>query len=441
MSGSGAAAETRPFASLLDDAGGRPGGPAWLEALRAQARARFEATGLPRPGDEDWRQTNMAPLGAIAFEPAPEAAPTDETLAAYPAASAIATRMTFVNGRFVPALSTLGRLPGGVTVGTLARALLAQPEAIEPHLARVAVDSRHPFVALNTALFEDGPVVTIEAGAELAEPIHILHVTRPGGRPSAVHPRGLVLAGPGSQAVVVETFLGPDAGPTLTNAVTEIVLQANARVDHVKVQLEGASAWHVASVAARVERDARLTSHNVSFGARLARNDIGARLEGSGAHGLLHGLYLADGEQHVDNHTWLDHSAPHCPSWEMYKGVLAGKARAVFSGRIVVRDGAQRTDAKQSNKNLILSDGAVVHTRPQLEIHANDVKCTHGATIGRLDEAALFYLRARGIGALPARDLLIHAFAAEVLGVLPVPALREILLAEMDRRLDRDPQD
>jgi Fe-S cluster assembly protein SufD len=440
MSGSGAAAETRPFACLLDDAGGRRLGPAWLDALRASARARFEAAGLPRPGDEDWRQTNVAPLGGIAFEPAPAASLSGEALGAYPAASAIAARMTFVNGRFVPSLSTPGRLPGGVTVATLAHALAAHPGAIEPHLARVAIDPRHPFVALNTALFEDGPVVTIEAGAELAEPIHILHVTHPGAAPSAVHPRALVLAGPGSQAVVVETFVGPDAGETLTNAVTEIVLEANARVDHVKVQLEGAAAWHVASVAARVGRDARLTSHNVSFGARLARNDIGARLEGPGAQGILHGLYLADGDQHVDNHTWLDHAAPHCPSWEMYKGVLAGRARAVFSGRIVVREGAQRTDAKQSNKNLILSEGASVHTRPQLEIHANDVKCTHGATIGRLDDAALFYLRARGIGALPARDLLIHAFAAEVLGVLPVPALREILLAEMGRRLDRDLQ-
>jgi Fe-S cluster assembly protein SufD len=438
MRQSGAAAETRPFAALLQRAAGRSGTAPWLDDLRDDARAHFEASGLPRPGDEEWRQTNVAPLGAIPFEPADTRSAADEDLAAYPVAGAIAARFTFVNGRFHPALSTPDALPAGAAFEPLSDALSARPAALERHLARVAVDPRHPFVALNTALFEDAAIVTIGPGVELDAPIHIVHLAAPGRAPRASHPRTLVLAAPGSKAVVVETFLGPDSGTTLTNAVTELVLDENAQLDHVKIQLEGGEAWHIASIAARVGRDARLASHNVSFGAKLARNDIGALLGGPGAHALLHGLVLADGDQHVDNHTWLDHAAAHCPSWEMYKAVLAGRARAVFSGRIVVREGAQRTDAKQSNKNLILSDGAVVHTRPQLEIHANDVKCTHGATIGRLDDAALFYLRARGIGADRARDLLIHAFAAEVLGPIPVPAVREILLAAMDRRLDRD---
>ena len=219
--------------------------------------------------------------------------------------------------------------------------------------------------------------------------------------------------------------------------MTEIVAGENAHVEHVKVQMEGDAAWHIATIAAHQSRDSRVVSHNVSLGALLARNEIGSRLDGEGAECRLYGLYLADGSQHVDNHTWLDHAKPHCPSWEMYKGVLFGTSRAVFNGRIVVRPDAQKTDAKQSNRNLMLSDGATVHTRPQLEIYANDVKCTHGATIGRLDEAAMFYLRTRGIAADRARDLLIRAFADDVLAKIGIPELRAVLADALDGRLAR----
>jgi Fe-S cluster assembly protein SufD len=224
----------------------------------------------------------------------------------------------------------------------------------------------------------------------------------------------------------------------MTNAVTEIVAEPDAQVTHVKIQSEGPAGWHVATVAGHQARGARFESHNVSLGARLARNDIGSRLDGDGAECRLYGFYLVDGEQHVDNHTWLDHAMPNCPSWEMYKGLLAGRSRAVFNGRIIVRQDAQKTDAKQSNKNLILGDEAVVSTRPQLEIFANDVKCTHGATIGRLDDEALFYLRTRGIGKDEARNVLIRAFADDVLDKIPVSAVREVIVERLHHRLDRD---
>jgi Fe-S cluster assembly protein SufD len=394
--------------------------------VRREAKAAFDAVGLPAPGNEDWRQTNVQGLASIPFVAAPPAELDAEALAAGP-------RVVLVNGR----VAKLDGLPEGVTVLSLARALAEIPETIEPHLGRVAPTTGHPFAALNTALFEDGVLVSIPAGAQIGPAIQIVHASVADAGPAAVLPRVLIVAGPRSSATVVEMFVSK-GGTTLTSAVTEIVVLEGARVDHVKLQAESEDAWHIAAIAGRVARDGRLASHNVSWGAKLARNDIGAVLDGEGASCHLYGLYLADGSQHVDNHTWLDHAKPHCPSWEMYKGILAGSARAVFNGRIIVRQDAQKTDAKQSNKNLILSDGAVVYTRPQLEIYANDVRCTHGATIGRLDEAAVFYLRSRGLGAVQARDLLVHAFADDVLAKIPDQPTRAAAGRALYARLARD---
>jgi Fe-S cluster assembly protein SufD len=303
-------------------------------------------------------------------------------------------------------------------------------------MGRAAAFANAPFVALNAASFVDGVVVTIDAHVECALPVHVVHVAVPGETPVAMHPRTLVIAGAGSKLTLIESFVSAGGGTYLTNAVTEILAGAGANVTHVKIQTEGPDGWHVASVAGHQERGSSIVSHNLSFGAALTRNDIGSRLDGPGAECRLYGLYVADGKQHVDNHTWLDHASPNCPSWEMYKGLLAGEARAVFCGRIVVRDGAQKTDAKQSNKNLILGHGALVFTRPQLEIHANDVKCTHGATIGRLDEEALFYLRTRGIGKDEARNVMTRAFADDLIDLIPVPAVRELLSNLLHVRLE-----
>jgi Fe-S cluster assembly protein SufD len=411
---------------------------AWLSRLRAGAQARFDVLGIPKPTHEDWRQTNLQPVAPFAATEALPASVPPAALDAVPFAAALPCRAVLVNGRFDERLSDLSAVPEGVHVRSLAAALGETPAALEPHFGRAASFQSAPFVALNTALFADGIVVTVDAGADAKIPLHIVHLAVPGDSPAATHPRTLVIAAAGSRLTLVESFVALRAGTYLTNAVTEIIADDDAEVCHVKIQAEDPSAWHVAAVAGHQARDSRIVSHNISFGAALARNDIGSRLDGSGAECRLYGLYAVDGVQHVDNHTWLDHAMPHCPSWEMYKGLLGGASRAVFNGRIVVREGAQKTDAKQSNKNLILGDRAVVHTRPQLEIHANDVKCTHGATIGRLDEAALFYLRTRGIGKIEARNVLIRAFADDLIDMIPVPEMREVLSDTLHRRLAGD---
>ena len=410
----------------------------WLSRLRTDGRARFDALGIPKPTDENWRQTNVQAVAPFAATSAGPASASAAALDALPLASALPCRVVLVNGRFDETLSSLSGLPRGVRVRSLATALLESPEPLEPHLGHAASVENAPFVALNTALFADGVVVTVDAGVDAAVPLHIVHVALPGAAPAAIHARTLVIAKDGSQVTVVESFVALSAGTYLTNAVTEILAQQDARVTHIKIQSEGPEGWHVATVAGHQARGARILSYNVSLGAALARNDIGSRLDGPGAECRLYGFYLVDGEQHVDNHTWLDHASPNCPSWEMYKGLLAGRSRAVFNGRIVVREGAQKTDAKQSNKNLILGDEAIVYTRPQLVIHANDVKCTHGATIGRLDEESLFYLRTRGIGKDEARNVLIRAFADDVIDKIPVGAVREILVDTLHLRLERD---
>jgi Fe-S cluster assembly protein SufD len=411
---------------------------AWLPRLRANAQARFDVLGIPKPTDEDWRHTNVQAVAPFAATEALPAFASPAELDAVPLAAALPCRAVLVNGRFDERLSNLSAVPPGVRVRSLAAALAETPADIEPYFARAASGENAAFVALNTALFADGTVVTVDAGVEAPIPLHIVHVAVPGATPAGIHGRTLVIAAAGSRLTLVESFVAVRAGAYLTNAVTEILAAEDASVTHVKIQTESDSAWHVATVAGHQARGAQIVSHNVSLGAGVARHDIGSRLDGPGAECRLYGLYVVDGVQHVDNHTWLDHAMPHCPSWEMYKGLLGGASRAVFNGRIVVRDGAQKTDAKQSNKNLILGDQAVVHTRPQLEIHANDVKCTHGATIGRLDEAALFYLRTRGIGKTEARNVLIRAFADDLIDIIPVPPVREILSEMLHRRLAGD---
>jgi len=410
----------------------------WLPRLRKGAQERFDALGVPKPTDEDWRHTNVEAVAAFTATHAAPSSASAGALEALPLASTLPCRAVLLNGRYDASLSTLAGLPGGMRVTSLATALVENPGAVEPYLGRAASFEDAPFVALNTALFEDGVVVTVDAGVATAIPLHIVHVATPGAEPAATHPRTLVIAGSGSRVTVVESFVALGAGEYLTNAVTEIVAGPDAHVTHVKIQSEGPEGWHVATVAGHQARGARFVSHNVSLGARLARNDIGSRLDGPGAECQLYGFYLVDGNQHVDNHTWLDHAMPNCPSWELYKGLLAGRSRAVFNGRIMVRKDAQKTDAKQSNKNLILGDEATVSTRPQLEIFANDVKCTHGATIGRLDEESLFYLRTRGIGKDEARNVLIRAFADDVIDKIPLTLVRDVIVDGLHRRLERD---
>ncbi len=405
--------------------------PAWLGDLRRSAAAAFEKMGFPTTRDEEWRFTNVTPIAGTAFVPAPPAVVAKSAVSRFAVPGLAGPVMTFVNGRFAPRLSTLDAPPTGLTAGSLADAIARNPASLQPHLGRYTDFTTRPFAALNTAAFEDGALVAIADNVVVEEAIQLLFLSTVTPAPAVSHPRVLILLGRNSQARVVETFaaVGPSGG--FTNAVTEIVVGDGAVLDHYRVQRESVSAFHVGHTQLQLGRSSRSSSHSVALGGLIARHDAVAVLGDEGADCTLNGLYLAGGTQLVDNHTEIDHAAPHGTSHELYKGILDGSARGVFNGRIRVRPDAQKTDAKQTNKTLLLSGDAQIHTKPQLEIFANDVKCTHGATVGQLSEDALFYLRARGIGLDDARSLLVKAFATDVTSRITLEPVR----AELNRLL------
>jgi Fe-S cluster assembly protein SufD len=344
-----------------------------------------------------------------------------------------AARLVFVDGRFSARLSSVGELPQGTIVASLAEVLARDPGRVEPWLGRFAKFDRQPFVALNTAFLRDGAFIHVPRGA-VTGPIHLLFLSSgEEGRSTLSFPRNLFVAGEDSQTTIVETYAGE--GGYFTAPVTELVAGPGAVVDHYKVQRESLGAFHVATFQVQAERACRPSSHSISIGGALVRNDVNAVLDGEGIDCILNGLYFGDGRQVVDNHMRVEHAKPHCASHELYKGVLDGKSRAVFNGLIHVHKGAQKTDAKQSNRNLLLSRDAIANSNPQLEIFADDVKCTHGSTVGQLDEDAVFYLRSRGIGAEAARSLLTYAFASDIverIKVVPVRRdLEEFLFARL----------
>ena len=409
------------------------GAPAWLVALRHNAFERFTALGFPTTHDEDWKYTNVGAIAKTRFDPG-------QMVAADPgrfplADMGCATRLVFVNGHFSRDLSSTDHAQRGVRVHSLRELLLAGSEIVESHFARYARFDNQAFVALNTALAEDGAVVEVDKDAVPEQPIHLLFLSVPSGGLTVSHPRNLIVAGRGSQASVIETYLSADGAACFTNAVTEIGLGDGAVLDHYRVQRESDQAFHVATVQAIQGRQSVLSSHNVLLGAALARNDVNSVLDAEGAECFLNGLFFAAGTRHVDNHTMLDHAKPHCQSRELYKGILAGRGVGVFNGKIVVRKDAQKTNAVQSSRNLLLSGEAVVNTKPQLEIFADDVRCTHGATVGQIDQEALFYMQSRGIPAGAARQLLIHAFAGEVLDLMKWQPAREKLAAALHKIL------
>jgi Fe-S cluster assembly protein SufD len=416
-----------------------PDGPAWLQALRKEAISAFAAEGFPTPRSEAWRYTNLAPIARTAWTTAPATAVALDRAAierlSFPVFAC--SVFVFVNGRFEPALSTPRALAGGLEVGSLAAASIERPALVEPYLGRLARSEGAPVAALNTALFADGAFVHLPANTVVDAPIHIVHLALPGGGPTASHPRTLVVAEHGSRATVIEDFVSLGEARMLTNSVTEVFLGDAASIEHVSLQREGADAAHLAALRVRQSRDSRYTGHGISLGGTLTRNEIVAVLDGIGAECELNGFYVASGKEHVDNHTTIDHASPHGTSRETYKGVLDGEARGVFSGRVIVRPDAQKTSAQQTNKNLLLSRDAEVDSRPQLEILADDVKCSHGSTIGQLDEDALFYLRSRGIESVAAQALLMRAFATEITGRISIAPLRErideLLLARLAR--------
>jgi Fe-S cluster assembly protein SufD len=407
--------------------------PDWVNTLRADSLERFDRLGFPTTQDEDWRFTSVAPIAEGRFElvERPEFVPTASDLAPFQWPGPAST-LVFVNGRYVPAASKVDQLPPGVVVESLARAL-HRPEA-EAHLAAAGA-AHHPFTALNSAYLRDGLFVFVPRGTVVETPIHAIFLTVGGGVRVMTHPRVLVAVGLNSQASVVESYGGLDADSYFTNTVSEVVAAEGATVHHYKVQRESVPGFHIAGLYLQAGRNSSVVCHSVSFGGSLVRNDVTAVLDGEGGVCTLNGIYLADGKRLVDNHTTIDHARPHCSSREVYKGILGDHAQAVFNGRIIVRQDAQKTDAKQTNKALLLSEDAQINTKPQLEIFADDVRCTHGAAIGQMDEEAVFYLRTRGLSSADARQMLIRAFAGEVLQEMPLEPLRAHLEAELVQRL------
>jgi Fe-S cluster assembly protein SufD len=397
-----------------------------LKDLRQAACASLEDLGLPTSRNEDWKFTSVASLVKTPFDLAmtPPAAHTLRPRLAQEEMPG-AARLVFVNGRFVPEFSA-GSFPQSVIAGSLAA--LADKHAA-PHLAGFADAGEQFFTALNTAFLQDGAVVLIPKGAVLAQPIELVFASDPEGKPAMSHPRVLIVAGVNSQATIVERYLSTGAANAVyfTNAVTEIAIDENATVDHYKLQQEGAKAFHIASIHARQARSSNFYAHYFSLGGALVRNETRVAFTGEGSEATLNGLYLAGGTQHIDNFTLIDHAKPHCTSHELYKGILNDKAHGVFNGKIFVRQDAQKTDAKQTNQVLLLSEEATINTKPQLEIFADDVKCTHGATVGQLDADSIFYLRARGIGLNDARRLLTYAFANDIISRIKVEAIRDEL--------------
>jgi Fe-S cluster assembly protein SufD len=406
----------------------RDGGPAWLAGARRAAMDHFIATGFPTKKNEDWHFTSPAAIAEVDWLPLRDASgqvqPDD--LAQF-TLGLDAPRLVFVNGRYASGLSSLSGLPSRVRVLDLAGHW--NDTAAENWLTKIALPTRDAFTALNTAFTVDGAIVHVPADTVVETPIHLLYVTDSEAAKGATHPRTLIVADRHAVVTVIESYVTLGDATYFTNAVTEIQVADGAKVDHYRIERESERSYHIGTTEVRQGRDSRYHSFSFATGGALARVNLYTVLGGEGGETLMHGLYMLDGTQHIDHQTRIEHAAPHCASREVYKGIMDGASHGVFNGKVYVRPEAQKTDGKQTNNNVLLSETAHADTKPQLEIFADDVKCTHGATVGRLDEVALFYLRSRGIDLEQARNLLTYAFAADVLERIDQPEVREALEA------------
>ncbi len=420
-------------AALSRSAGRDPG---WLTSLRRAARSRFEETGFPTRHHEEWRFTPITPILETEFR-AVENTPSfsEEALKSLPFAEDASFRIVVVNGHYAPALSRIEGLPQGAELLPLERAFSEKASLMERHFGRYAKFDDAAFVALNTAGFVEGALLHLARNVVVETPIQILFVSTENGTPQASYPRVLIVAEENSQAAVIESYVGTGEGTYLNSAVTEIVLEDNAVLDHYKAQVESPRAFHVALMQVELEKSSVFSSQNFSLGGQIVRSEANAAFHAEGAETTLNGMYLAQGTMVVDNHTAIDHAMPRCNSHEVYKGILNDRARGVFNGKIFVKQDAQKTDAKQTNQTLLLSKEATINTKPQLEIFADDVRCTHGATVGQIDANALFYLRSRGISTEEATNLLIYAFAGDIVERIKIPALKTSVRNELFKRL------
>ena len=415
--------------------------PVWLLPMRKAGLERLGELGLPNQQHEDWRFTNTTAIAKLPFKPAlePTEGVTAEQVGDFTFSRLPGVKLVFVNGHFSPKLSCLKNLPADVKIGSLAAALAQDAAFLEKHLGKYAGSADNGFTALNQAFFLDGGFVHVPAGKIVETPIQFVYISTAKPAGMTIHPRNLVIAEANSSVTVLESYVSLGGSQYFTNAVTELFAGDNARLEFVKFQDEASDAFHIAAFHGEFSRSSSVNVHSFALGAKLSRNNIRTKLAGEGLECILNGLYLTRGEQLADHHMIVEHAQPHCASHEYFNGILDDKSRGVFHGRILVRPNAQKTDAKQTNKNLLLSDDAGADTKPQLEIYADDVKCTHGTTIGQLNEESIFYLRSRGIGPETARRMLIHAFAGEIIERIQHEAAREELDKIVWDRLEANP--
>ena len=410
----------------------------WLKNLRQSAFARFCEVGFPTIRAEDWRFTNVSPIAQTQFliAPAHRALPSPEDIEGFRVPGA-AAQFGFVDGRFAAELSQVGRLPAGVHAGNLSSEIAKNPGALEQHLGRYLNTERDPFAALNTAFLNEGAYVHVRKATVFEEPICFLYVSSGDETPIMTHPRNLIVVEEGAEVTVVEDYVSLRPGKAFCNTVTELIAGDNATVSHYMIEREDTQAYNVSTLRIEQGRNANVSSHSVLSGGGIVRNNVHPVLNGEGGECLINGLFIGGGKQHLDNYMLVEHAKAHCASRQFYNGVLDKHARGVFHGRIIVHKDAQKTDAKQTNRNLLLSDEAQIDTKPQLEIYADDVKCTHGATIGQIEENALFYLRSRGIDEVSARRLLLMAFASECLERMKPGAARTHVEEIIHQSLER----
>jgi Fe-S cluster assembly protein SufD len=433
---------TDPYLEKFERFESQDGQPAWLWSLRKAGIASFSEQGFPTLRHEDWRFTNVAAIAQLPFRPMLEATPEKvaaEILKLDVFAGLPGPRLVFVNGRYAADLSLTPPLPEGVKAGSLAAALAKEPGFLEKHLGRYAQTGGNAFAALNQAFFLDGAFIHVPAGVAVTEPVRLVFISTARQSGATIHPRNLIVAEANSRLTVVESYVSTHDSAYFTNAVTELVAGDNAQVEHLKFQDEAAHAYHIATLHGQFGRRSNVKIHSFALGAKLSRNNIRAKLAGEGLECVLNGLYLTRDEQLADHHMIVEHAQPHCASHEYFNGILDDKSKGVFHGRILVQPIAQKTDAKQTNKNLLLSDDATADTKPQLEIYADDVKCTHGATVGQLNDESIFYLRSRGLDTETARRMLIHAFAGEIIERIRYEPAREELDKLVWERLEANP--
>jgi len=398
----------------------------WLKSIREQAITKFSELGFPTLQDEDWRFTNVTPIARSSFEILQNGhnKVSSADLSPFQFENTEVTELVFINGRYSEDLSTHSKLPDGVIVKNLAEAIDSEQEILKDNLAKYADFKEEAFTALNTAFMEDGGFVYIPKATIVETPIHLLYISTDGDNPSITNPRNLIIAEDNSEANIVEHYASLADNIYLSNVVTEMVVGENSSIGHYLIELESKKAFNISTLRAQQARSSNIKSHSVLLGGSLVRNNVHPVLAGEGCDSLINGLYMTTHRQHIDNYMKVEHASPHCDSRQLYNGVLDGRSRGVFHGRIIVHEDAQKTDAKQTNRNLLLSDNAQIDTKPQLEIYADDVKCTHGATIGQIDENALFYLRSRGISEEASKDIIMHAFTNETLESMSVDSVK-----------------